>query len=209
MHLFAFSHDLSVPSLENWKVTNRPLQLQMWNGAKAGPVTMKNDCSIETWVTLESVKPHTQQRLCLNFGIPKSKHKRITSNTGCRSTCIPKFWSSSIRFSNQSGTSKDQTIQSQTLSGGTFRVFREKPRGIFARLWNLLFQSGENSREIPTAKPRDTFHLSSASLRPDFCDYSTFASPLSRQNLLKVSSISESILFYNSSTNSPIMDWVT
>lgn len=40
-----------------------------------------------------------------------------------------------------------------------------------------MFQSGEKSREIPTAKPRETFHLSSASLRPYFCDYSTFASP--------------------------------
>lgn len=108
MHLFAFSHEGSPTpvSLENWKVTNRPLQLQMWNGAKAGPVTMKNDCSIETWVTLESVKPHTQQRLCLNFGIPKSKHKRITSNTG--SADLRVFQNSGLL---QSGSQTNQGLE--------------------------------------------------------------------------------------------------
>ncbi|KAI3702136.1 hypothetical protein L6452_27862 [Arctium lappa] len=49
-----------------------------------------------------------------------------------------------------------------------------------------MFQSGEKSREIPTAKPRETFHLSSASLRPYFCDYSTFASPYLDKISLKV-----------------------
>ena len=85
---------------------------------------MKNDCSIETRVTLESVKPHTQQRLCLNCGIPKSKDTRITSNTGSADLRVFKNYGllQSGSQTNQ-GTSKDQTISSQTLSGGTFRVF--------------------------------------------------------------------------------------
>lgn len=54
--------------------------------------------------------------------------------------------------------------------------FLEKNHAEFLRYFET-YCFKENSREIPTAKPRDTFHLSSASLRPYFCDYSTFASP--------------------------------
>lgn len=136
----------------------------------------------------------------------ESKHTRITSNTG--SADLRVFKNAGLLQSGSQtnqGTSKDQTIESQTLSGGTFRVFREKPRCIFARFWNWLFQSGENSREIPTAKPRDTFHLSSASLRPYFCDYSTFASPY----LEKISLKSPRVVYSKIKKNPPnALSWI-
>jgi hypothetical protein len=97
----------------------------------------------------------------LNCEIPKSKHRRITSNTG--SADLRVFQNSGLlqegSQTNQ-GTSKDQMIESQTLSGRTFRV-REAE---FLRYFE--------TRSFKAAKPRDTFHLSSASLRPYFCDYS-------------------------------------
>lgn len=92
----------------------------------------------------------------------------------CRFMCIPKFWSSSIRFSNQSKKTKRFNPK---LFLAEPSEFLEKNHAEFFQDLKILFQSDENYREIPTTKPRDTFHLSSASLRPYFCDYSTFASP--------------------------------
>lgn len=115
----------------------------------------------------------------------ESKHKRITSNTG--SADLRVFQNAGLLQSGSQtnqGTSKDQTIESQTISGGTFRVFREKPRCIFARFWKCF----------KAAKPRDTFHLSSAW---------DLTSATTRQNLLKVSSSS---LFSNQKKST--LSWI-
>lgn len=183
MHPFAISHD----PLENCKVTNRPLQGIMGNGAKAGPVTTKLTAQsrLESpWSKSSHILNNVSLRL--NCGIETQTNN--FKDWICRSTCITKCGFSSIRFSRNFKRPNDWIPNSFCLAEPP--EFWEKT--ILARFIKCF----------KAAKPRDTFHLSSASLRPS--DYST-------QVLIstKSPSLKSTILQSKKATQRPLMDWVT
>lgn len=140
----------------------------MWKSAKAGPVTMKKKMTAQS--RLES---------------PWSKSSHILNNVS--------VWT--VEFLNRNTLEWLQRLDLQIYVYSKILVFfnqvlkpiRELPK---TKRFNpklfLAEPSEKNHAEFErdfstfcfkTAKPRETFHLSSASLRSDFFDYSTFASP--------------------------------
>lgn len=141
----------------HWKIGGSQTALYSCKCETVLKATIKN----EKWLLNRDlshlgVKPHTQQRLCLNCWIPKSKHTIRTSNTGSADLHV---YSKILVFFNFNQVLKPIRAKDQTIE--SFSIFL-----------NFLFQSGENSREIPTAKPRDTCACESETLLLrllDFC----------------------------------------
>ena len=120
------------------------------------------------------VKPHTQQRLCLNCGIPKSKHTRITSNTGSADLRVFKN-SGLLQFQSGSQTNQGQRPNDFILFD-IFKLFVSKRRKLSRN------SHGETSRYLCES---ETLLLRLL----DFCEF------LSRQNLLNLKSPLSQSLF--------------
>lgn len=101
------------------------------------------------------------------FLLSLSKTTRRNLYTGSVDLCV--FQNSALLQSGSQTNQKTKRFNPKLFLAEPSE-FLEKNHAEFCQDSKKLFQSDENSREIPTAKPRDTFHLSSASLRPYFCD---------------------------------------
>ena len=127
-------------------------------------MVLKQDPWLQNWLLNQDlshlgVSQATYSTTSPSVWTVESKHKRITSKTG--SADLRVLQNAGFLQSGSQGTSKDQMIESQTLSvGGTSRVLREND---FSEIYQM-FQSGETSRYFSLVFcESETFRLLDAS----------------------------------------------